>query len=55
MLDYLIRIVTDYCCCGKKRRLVEEIKEDIKFLTDQELNHLRAHLIRPLRDKHSCC
>ena len=55
MIYYMLNIVTSYCCFGKKKKLIEEIKEDIAFLTDKELNHLRAFLIRPMKREPYCC
>ena len=43
------------CCFGKKKKFVEEIKDDIKGLSEQALNHIRAFLIRPIKDKCYCC
>ena len=55
MLSYMINVVWDYCCFGKKKKLVDEIKEDIKFLTDKELNHLKMYLIKGLKDSSNYC
>jgi len=55
MFYYLVNIVMNYCCFGKpKKRLLEEIKQDVKELTEQELHHLNNFIIRPLKGK-SCC
>ena len=43
------------CCVGKKKKFVEEIKDDIKGLSEQKLNHIREFLIRPIKDKCYCC
>jgi hypothetical protein len=58
MILYLWEIIKNHCCLGKpEKRLVDELKDDIKELTEAELNHLRAFLIRPLQDRHrnQCC
>ena len=59
MILHLGEIIKNHCCFGKpeKKRLVDELKDDIKELTEAELNHLRAFLIRPLQDRHryNCC
>ena len=49
--------VVSFCCCGqgkKKIKVFEKIKGDVKELTEQELEHLRAFLLRPVRQK-GCC
>ena len=51
--DMLETIIT--CCFGKKKTFVEEIKDDIKGLSKHEINHIRAFLIRPIKDRLNCC
>ena len=53
ILDSLVSL----CCCGKgkkKEKAFEKIKGDVKELTEQELEHLRAFLLRPMKQK-ACC
>ena len=45
------------CCFGqgkKKVKVFENIEGDVKELTEQELEHLRAFLLRPVKQK-ACC
>lgn len=56
MICYLISTIMNYCCFGKaskQKRLVDEIKADMKLLTEEELHHLRIALMKPL--KTYCC
>ena len=39
------------CCFGQKKKFVEELKDDIKGLSEHEINHIRACLIRPIKDR----
>ena len=56
MLCYLLDAVLNYCCFGRnEQRLVDKIKEDILMLSEKELNHIRAFIIKPLREKTHCC
>ena len=53
ILDSLVSL----CCCGqgkKKIKVFEKIKGDVKELTEQELEHLKAFLLRPVKQK-ACC
>ena len=53
ILDSLVSL----CCFGtgkKKIEVYEKVKEDIKELTEQELEHLKAFLLRPMKQK-ACC
>ena len=53
ILDSLVSL----CCCGtgkKKEKVFEKIKGDVKELTEQELEQLKAFLLRPVRQK-ACC
>ena len=53
ILDSLVSL----CCFGKgkkEEKVFEKIKGDVKELTEQELEHLRAFLLRPVRQK-ACC
>ncbi len=53
ILDSLVSL----CCFGKgkkEEKVFEKIKGDVKELTEQELEHLRAFLLRPMRQK-ACC
>ena len=53
ILDSLVSL----CCCGtgkKKEKVFEKVKTDIAELTEQELEHLKAFLLRPMRQK-ACC
>ena len=53
ILDSLVSL----CCCGKgkkEEKVFEKVKSDIAELTEQELEHLRAFLLRPVRQK-ACC
>ena len=53
ILDSLVSL----CCFGKgkkEEKVFEKIKGDVKDLTEQELEHLRAFLLRPMRQK-ACC
>ena len=53
ILDSLVSL----CCFGKgkkEKKVFEKIKGDVKDLTEQELEHLKAFLLRPVRQK-ACC
>ena len=53
ILDSLVSL----CCFGqgkKKEKVFEKVKGDIAELTEQELEHLRAFLLRPMKQK-VCC
>ena len=53
ILDSLV----SFCCFGKgkkQKKVFEKIKGDVKELTEQELEHLRAFLLRPVKQK-ACC
>ena len=53
ILDSLVSL----CCFGKgkkEEKVFEKIKGDVKELTEQELEHLKAFLLRPMRQK-ACC
>ena len=53
ILDSLVSL----CCFGQgknKIKVYEKVKTDIKELTEQELEHLRAFLLRPVKQK-ACC
>ena len=53
MLDSLVSL----CCFGngnKEKKVFEKIKGDVKDLTERELEHLWAFLLRPVRQK-ACC
>ena len=60
MFNYVSTILdslVSFCCFGtgkKKIKVYEKVKGDIKELTEQELEHLRAFLLRPVRQK-ACC
>ena len=46
--------VVSSCCFGqgkKENKVFEKVKGDIKELTEQELEHLKAFLLRPMRQK----
>ena len=57
MIYYLLNIVLNNCCFGKepKKRLLDEIKQDVKQLTKHEMELLKSFMIPPLRDKTYCC
>ena len=53
ILDSLVSL----CCFGKgkkEKNIYEKITGDVKELTEQELKHLKAFLLRPVRQK-ACC
>ena len=53
LLDSLVSL----CCFGKgkkEEKVFEKIKGDVKELTEQELQHIRAFLLRPVKQK-ACC
>ena len=53
ILDSLVSL----CCFGKgkkEEKVFEKLKGDVKELTEQELEHLRAFLLRPVKQK-ACC
>ena len=53
ILDSLL----SFCCFGQGKEKImvyEKVKTDIKELTEQELEHLRAFLLRPVKQK-ACC
>ena len=53
ILDSLVSL----CCFGKgkkEKKVFENVKGDIKDLTEQELEHLKAFLLRPMKQK-ACC
>ena len=53
----ILDCVVSFCCFGKgkmEKNVFEKVKGDIKELTEQELEHLRAFLLRPMRQK-ACC
>ena len=54
ILDSLVSL----CCFGKgkkEKKVFEKVKTDIAELTEQELEHLKAFLLRPVRQKECCC
>ena len=64
MFFYLLEIITNYCCFGKKKKVsnqlkeqlrsdIRQLKQDIRQLTEHELEELRL-LMQPLRTN-SCC
>ena len=60
MFSYVSAIldsVVSFCCFGqgkKETTVFEKVKGDIKDLTEQELEHLKAFLLRPMKQK-ACC
>ena len=53
ILDNLVSL----CCFGtgkKEKNIFDKIKGDVKELTEQELEHLKAFLLRPVKQK-ACC
>ena len=53
ILDSLVSL----CCFGKGKKegkVFEKVKPDIAELTEQELEHIKAFLLRPMRQK-ACC
>ena len=53
ILDSLV----SFCCFGqgkKEKKVFEKVKTDIAELTEQELEHLRSFLLRPMKQK-VCC
>ena len=53
ILDSLVSL----CCFGKgkkEEKVFEKVKGDVKELTEQELEHLRAFPLRPVRQT-ACC
>ena len=49
--------VVSFCCFGKgkkEKKVFEKVKGDIAELTEQELEHLKAFLLRPMRQE-ACC
>ena len=53
ILDSLVSL----CCVGKgkkEEKVFQKVKTDIAELTEQELEHLKAFLLRPMRQK-ACC
>ena len=60
MLSYVSTILdslVSLCCFGKGKKetkVFEKVKGDIKELAEQELEHLRAFLLRPMKQK-ACC
>ena len=53
ILDSLVLL----CCFGqgkKEKKVFDKVKTDIKELTEQELQHIRAFLLRPVKQK-ACC
>ena len=53
ILDSLVSL----CCFGKgkkEKKVFGKVKGDIKELTEQELEQLRAFLLRPMKQK-ACC
>jgi len=58
MIFYLINIIINYCCGSRRREektLLDRLKEDVKQLSNLEVDLLREHMIRPLRMKTYCC
>lgn len=58
MLFYLIELILNYCCGSRRREektLLDRLKEDVKQLSEFEMNQLRLFIIKPLRDKTYCC
>ena len=53
ILDSLVSL----CCFGKgkkEEKVFDKIKVYVEDLTEQELEHLKAFLLRPIRQK-ACC
>ena len=55
----MLYYIMEYCCFGKKKRerkrLVQEIKQDVLALTKEELEHLRNSILVPRGRCVSCC
>ena len=45
------------CCFGKAKPVkpVEQLKSEIQCLSEEELNHIKAFLIRGIRNNQCCC
>ena len=56
MIYYLLNIVLNNCCFGKepKKKLLDEIKQDVKQLTKHEMDLLKTFII-PTKNNSMCC
>ena len=59
MIYYVIEFILNLCCRGKRKEehIIHKIKRDIEELTEEELNHLRSHVIKPIKKQmhKNCC
>ena len=57
MLYQMIDVIMSCCCLGKpeKKKLIDEMRDNLKHLTTQETMLLRTYMVGPLRDKSYCC
>ena len=57
MLSQMLDVIMSCCCLGKpeKKKLIDEMRDNLKHLTTQETMLLRTYMVGPLRDKSYCC
>ena len=58
MLYQMLDIIMNSCCSGKpkkEKKLIDQLKEDVKLLTLHELQLLRTYMVSPSREKSDCC
>ena len=56
-VSIILDSVVSFCCFGKgkkEKKVFEKVRGYIAELTEQELEHLRAFLLRPMKQK-ACC
>ena len=58
---YMILEALYYSCCfgwkktKEEERILRRIKDDIEALTEEELDHLKNFLLKPMKRNLSCC
>ena len=57
---YMILEALYYSCCfgwkkKEEQRILRRIKDDIEVLTEEELDHLKNFILKPLKRNLSCC
>ena len=58
---YMILEALYYSCCfgwkktKEEERILRRIKDDIEALTEEELDHLKNYLLKPIKRNLFCC
>jgi len=57
MIYFLYDVIVKNCCFGKAKpvKRVEQLKQEIQCLSEQELNHIKAFLVRGIKNSQCCC